>query len=738
MFQEVRKGSLGRIVASLIIAGTVEGVEKTKVCPDGVSTDLLFAAGAFHTCAAIGKQNESTSYIRTLTCWGWHDSGQTTPPDIDHITGVAAGARHSCATSRDRVAKCWGSNVHGQLDIPRHFDRIDQINYCSLGSAENTCIRVPPVVRDWEFKTIVPPTTPRPRREVTQTTAYFTTPRPNLTNGSNQTKTTNPAQTTTTPPPELIFTTPIPCPATDLKRGKELEKDNVHPYRYEEEAFHDLPLVSRKCPSPGMCMPCPMAPDLDLTIDQVLKLGDRVRIEGLQSSEQLAFNGLQGYVWELSPDAAYARITLLTGKNLSLKVGFLVQNSSRTLQIESCECLEPYFRKPECILPKGHVGVQMGWGRWYNGSSLYSRPVFRFDGKFVCSVLRMAAGGHHTCFIYGDSECANCNTGFMECFGWNEYNQSDVPQCLDGSQPAIVDFGKLDVVTVQRITKTWPPEHTRNVIYQKMLLCGDTTPPLLYKHVSAGLLHSCGITTNDRMVCWGDNRSGQLANMVVGEFGYVGDATKRFKSVCAGAYHSCGVVKGGAADGQVECWGFNEHNQSQSWADLLLEGKIEEGGAFTSVACGASHTCGTYLPPGHSPAASKYTASTCGGGGAGDSKDCDDGQKVVCWGADFAGQSSVPPAINRLIASVSLGWEHSCAATLDADTLEPNRLVCWGNTEAKLGVADGFLLEPQGQCIGLCHHCQLSTAHPPPKPHAPARLLPLAFVLFVGGGRMRA
>jgi hypothetical protein len=133
MFQEVRKGSLGRILASLIIAGTVEGVEKTKVCPDGVSADLLFAAGAFHTCAAIGKQNESTSYIRTLTCWGWHDSGQANPPDIDHITGVAAGARHSCATNRDRVAKCWGSNVHGQLDIPRHFDRTDQINYCSLG-----------------------------------------------------------------------------------------------------------------------------------------------------------------------------------------------------------------------------------------------------------------------------------------------------------------------------------------------------------------------------------------------------------------------------------------------------------------------------------------------------------------------------------------------------------------------------------------------------------------------------
>lgn len=48
----------------------------------------------------------------------------------------------------------------------------------------------------------------------------------------------------------------------------------------------------------------------------------------------------------------------------------------------------------------------------------------------------------------------------------------------------------------------------------------------------------------------------------------------------------------------------------------------------------------------------------------------DDGQKVVCWGADFAGQSTVPADLanglgNKHIVGISVGWEHSCAASLE-------------------------------------------------------------------------
>jgi hypothetical protein len=60
-------------------------------------------------------------------------------------------------------------------------------------------------------------------------------------------------------------------------------------------------------------------------------------------------------------------------------------------------------------------------------SHLLSRRRLGASLPFTCSLTCSL-----TCSRAGDSECANCNTGFMECFGWNEYNQSDVPQCLDG------------------------------------------------------------------------------------------------------------------------------------------------------------------------------------------------------------------------------------------------------------------------------------------------------------------
>lgn len=48
----------------------------------------------------------------------------------------------------------------------------------------------------------------------------------------------------------------------------------------------------------------------------------------------------------------------------------------------------------------------------------------------------------------------------------------------------------------------------------------------------------------------------------------------------------------------------------------------------------------------------------------------DDGQKVICWGADFAKQSTIPAKLangngNKYIVGISVGWEHSCVASLE-------------------------------------------------------------------------
>ena len=122
-------GCVWRVLLAASLAGLEQGdarIESSNACQDNVTTDVLFAAGAFHTCGAVGSvPNESSptavAYRRRLVCWGWEDFGQLHPPELDHVTAVAAGARHSCAMDGQRMAACWGFNTHQQCNLPRPF-----------------------------------------------------------------------------------------------------------------------------------------------------------------------------------------------------------------------------------------------------------------------------------------------------------------------------------------------------------------------------------------------------------------------------------------------------------------------------------------------------------------------------------------------------------------------------------------------------------------------------------------
>jgi Tol biopolymer transport system component/alpha-tubulin suppressor-like RCC1 family protein len=116
---------------------------------------------------------------------------------------------------------------------------------------------------------------------------------------------------------------------------------------------------------------------------------------------------------------------------------------------------------------------------------------------------------------------------------------------------------------------------------------------LTFVAIDAGRFHTCGLTVQGTAACWGSNSNGQLGDGISGVNQQVPlpvASLTGFATVSAGDVHTCGVTAGGAAS----CWG---RNTSGELGDGTTTGHTipqSVAGAFTFsfVESGASHTCG--------------------------------------------------------------------------------------------------------------------------------------------------
>jgi len=189
---------------------------------------------------------------------------------------------------------------------------------------------------------------------------------------------------------------------------------------------------------------------------------------------------------------------------------------------------------------------------------------------------------------------------------------------------------------------------------------------LQFEQISAGLMHTCAVTTEHKAYCWGANGTGALGDgtttsrttpvLVAGG--------RRFERIRAGARYTCAFT----AAGKAFCWGYNTYGElgdgtttSHITPVAVLGGLVVRG-----LTAGGLHTCAV------------TTAD-----------------KAYCWGRGLEGQlgqgakrnSSRPVAVSGGFAwkAILTGSDHTCGITTAA------KAYCWGTfgTDTYSGLGTG-------------------------------------------------
>jgi cysteine-rich repeat protein len=317
----------------------------------------------------------------------------------------------------------------------------------------------------------------------------------------------------------------------------------------------------------------------------------------------------------------------------------------------------------------------------------------------------ISAGNAHT--------CALLTGGTVRCWGDNTSGQLGIGNTTDSTSAAAavdLDTGVATAVAAGRL-------HTC-VIVDNDVSCwgengsgqlgdGTTTDASLpaasvdlddatAAQIVAGDDHTCALTSDGAVYCWGENGDGQIGDAsttdatapVLLDFG--GDLTAT--SISAGAAHTCAVL----SNDHIRCWGRGDHGET-GLATTADSGDNEALSTIDDVdLIGPTNVCGNNIiehdetcDDGNTAADDLCSATClieCGDGDIDGTEECDDGNTDD-------GDTCSSDCLETMI-TVYAGGSHTCTMLTDGNA------VCWGqNSSGQLGVAS-FSLTAHGDEAG--------------------------------------